>query len=278
MSRTARAPGRRATITVIMSLGLALASGCGNEASPAGHGPPPSEMCPDGQVPILAAYSLDDGEFAWATCDTNIRMHVATAASSTDVWVEIPYPPEMLRIDARTGQIVARGAAANFPGDVPDTADWRRSEPPGTPAVQVRGGQDDPLTGVDTATGETVWTAVGHPVYDDAWAGDAQAVYVGSWDPTSAVAGSVLVAYEIESGDERWRIAAPPEMGWPWHAAGGRLFSMWYELWVIDTDDGSVLWNTAYGEPTSGFPRMFGAVTNDEFVFVSFTSEASGGD
>jgi hypothetical protein len=255
-----------------------LLVGCGGEAAEPTAGPKPSEMCPAGQFPILAAYALKDGEFRWVTCDASPDMHVATAASDTDVWIEVPYPREMLRVDAATGRITARGEAANFPGDVPDDADWRRSAPPGTASVQVRGGQDDALVGIDTSTGAAVWRAVGFPPYDDVWAGDDEAVYVRSWDPTGAKPGSSIVAYLIESGEPRWRIDAPPELGEPWHVADGRLFSMWFDLNVIDTRDGSVSWHTSYGQPETGFPRMFGAVTNDDTVFVSFTSTASGGD
>jgi outer membrane protein assembly factor BamB len=267
---------RKGVGALILGAGLLLS--CGDESSVIDQGPPPSSMCRPGEYPVLAAFDAENGDLAWVTCDTERSMYVATAASATDVWVEVPYPPSMIRIDARTGEIVARGEAANFPGDVPDDADWRRTAPPGTPAVQVRGGQDDPLVGIDTDTGGTVWSAVGFPAYDDVWAGDDQAVYLRSWDPTGAEPGSWIVAYLIETGEPRWRIDAPADLGEPWHVADGRLYSMWSDLWVLDTDDGSVLWNTTYGEPSGGFPRMFGAVANDDLVFVSFTSIASGGD
>ena len=53
---------------------------------------------------------------------------------------------------------------------------------------------------------------------------------------------------------------------------------MWNNLQVLATDDGSVLWETHYPEPSSGFPRMMGGAVNSQSVFVSFTSEGSGGD
>jgi outer membrane protein assembly factor BamB len=236
---------------------------------------PPSEMCPEGQVPILAAYSLDDGTFQWATCDTSRDMHVAIAADAEQVWVEVPYPPQTLRIDAATGTVLELSEQPN--PAIPDGADRLRRSAPATAAVQVSGGQDDPLVGTDIATGERRWSAVGFPVYDDVWAADAEAVYVTSSDPSGAQPGMWLAAYVIDTGEERWRVENT-DYSMPWHAASGLVFTMWYDLHVFDAEDGTERWRTSYGEPPGGFPRMFGAVTNDETVFVSFTSTGSGGD
>ena len=52
---------------------------------------------------------------------------------------------------------------------------------------------------------------------------------------------------------------------------------MWNDLRVVSTNDGAVRWETRF--PRAGqFPRMSGAVANADTVFVSFTSQASGGD
>jgi hypothetical protein len=141
----------------------------------------------------------------------------------------------------------------------------------------VTGGQDDPLVGLDAATGEEIWRVVGIPVYDDVWATDDDAVYVLARDSSGATSGSWIAAYDVASGAERWRTETDV-LGWPWHVARGRLFAMWFDLQVIDTTDGSTVWGTSFGQPSTGFPRMFGAVTNDRVVFVSFTSVQAGGD
>ena len=60
--------------------------------------------------------------------------------------------------------------------------------------------------------------------------------------------------------------------------SGERLLAMWYSLQVLATDDGSVLWEIGYPEPSGGFPRLMGGLANSQSVFVTFTSEASGGD
>ncbi|MFM8382645.1 MAG: PQQ-binding-like beta-propeller repeat protein, partial [Actinomycetota bacterium] len=122
-----------------------------------------------------------------------------------------------------------------------------------------------------------IWRVVGIPVYDNVWATDDDGVYVLARDVSGETAGSWIAAYDVSSGTERWRMDSNV-LGWPWHVANGRLFAMWFDLQVIDASDGSILWATSFGEPPGGYPRMFGAVTNGAFVFVSFTSSVAGGD
>lgn len=240
------------------------------------RGPAPSDMCPEGEYPIAAAYALDDGTFQWATCSTSPDMHVAVAATADDLWLEIPYPPRTIRVDARTGDIL-ESTDGPFSADIPDDADRIRRTPPSTDAIRVTGGQDDPLVGFDAATGEEIWRVRGFSVYDDVWATDDDGVYVLAWDPSGETSGSWISAFDVASGTERWRVDASV-LGWPWHVARGRLFAMWFDLQVIDTSDGSIVWATSFGQPSTGFPRMFGALTNETSVFVSFTSAQSGGD
>ena len=203
-------------------------------------------------------------------------MHVVVAATDDDVWLEIPYPPRTIRIDALTGEILGT-TDGPFSVDLPDDADTVRRTPPVTDAVRVTGGQDDPLVGLDATTGEEIWRVVGIPVYDNVWAADDATVYVRGWDDESGVPRAWIAAYDVASGDQRWRIDAA-QLGWPWHVANGRLFAMWFDLQVIDTSDGSILWATSFGQPATGFPRMFGALTNETSVIVSFTSVQAGGD
>lgn len=240
------------------------------------QGPAPLEMCSKGEYPIAAAYSLNEGSFQWASCSTKSDMHVVVAATDDDVWLEIPYPPRTIRIDARTGEILETRDGP-FSMDLPDDADKVRRTPPVTDDVRVTGGQDDPLVGLDATTGEEIWRTVGIPVYDDVWATDDDGVYVLAWDVDGETSGSWIAAYDVASGTERWRVDSNV-LAWPWHVANGRLFAMWFDLQVMDTSDGSILWATSFGQPASGFPRMFGAVTNETSVIVSFTSVQAGGD
>jgi len=81
-----------------------------------------------------------------------------------------------------------------------------------------------------------------------------------------------------DRGDVRWRRETTFTGPGPWHVSGERLLAMWYSLQVLATDDGSVLWEIGYPEPSGGFPRLMGGLANSQLVFVTFTSEASGGD
>lgn len=125
------------------------------------------------------------------------------------------------------------------------------------------------MTGTNETTGELIWTQPGRMVYDDAWAVGDGVVF--------AVEQPALVAYEVTSGDVRWRRDLTAYL-WPWHVTGERLLVMWNNLQVAATGDGSVLWETSYPETSTGFPRMMGGLANSDSVFVAFTSEASGGD
>ncbi|MGA0877485.1 MAG: PQQ-binding-like beta-propeller repeat protein [Ilumatobacteraceae bacterium] len=233
-------------------------------------------MCPAGEFPILASYATKDGTFQWVVCDTSSDMHIAVAATADDVWVEIPYPPRTIRVEARTGTVLERRDSA-FSEDLPTDADRIRRDPPATSTIRVRGGQDDPLVGVDAISGTEMWRVIGNPVYDDVWATDGEAVFVRAFDLDGETASASIVAYKVANGEELWKIDARG-YSWPWHVAQGRLFALWFDLQVIDTTGGSVIWETSFGEPPSGYPRMFGVVTNEESVFVSFTSSAAGGD
>lgn len=242
----------------------------------AGYGPAPVDMCPTGEFPILAAYTINDGNFQWVTCGTSSDMHVVVAATAEDVWLEVPYPPQTIRVDAQTGRIIEQKDGKSSE-DIPADADQIRRNPPATATIRVSGGQDDPLVGRDATSGSEMWRAVGIPVYDDVWATNDEIVVVRAWNLDGETAGSWIVAYKVETGKEIWRFDTVT-YGWPWHIANGRLFVMWFDLQVIDISDGSMKWATSFGEPPSGYPRMFGAVANEESVFVSFTSTAAGGD
>lgn len=272
---------------VVLPLLLGVAPACGSKdgettGSPAtgasttgATNPEPGAMCAQGSSPIMAAYDIDSGAFQWVACAEGGGMFLAVAASADRVWVEEPgETTQQFVLDAATGEVLDAASA----GEVPDDADHWTKGPPSAEGVHVRGGQDDPLVGVDTATGAVVWQAAGHPYFDNVWAHGDGAVFVDAWDPTGATPGGWIAAYEIVSGAERWRWAQEGTYASPWHVTGERLFAMGPDLWVLDTQDGTVLWHTSYGESATGYPRMFGALANDDSVFLAFTSVPSGGD
>jgi outer membrane protein assembly factor BamB len=153
---------------------------------------------------------------------------------------------------------------------------WRNDENLGdavpgavSDGVLLVGGQDDPTTALDAATGELLWTQKGSTAYDDVWAVGDGGVFVVD------TAAAELVAYGLIDGTERWR--RPFERySWPWHVSGGVLYAMWTNLDAIDTSNGSTVWATNY--PSAEFPRMTGAGSNAAIAVVSLSSAPLAGD
>jgi hypothetical protein len=79
-----------------------------------------------------------------------------------------------------------------------------------------------------------------------------------------------LLAYELKSGKTRWSKDLVPGDGWPWYVEDGVLYTLWSNLALLSTKDGSVIWRTDY--PVVDVPRMTNVRTNDKLLFVSFTS------
>jgi hypothetical protein len=272
-----------------------LAAACGDEpsatapSSSADPGPVPAAMCPAGSSPVVAAYDLETGGFRWAACAPGDGSYFLAAASDDTVWVTggppvtgLPTPhPQYVSYDAATGEELWRDEESRFRNEVPADADRPVESPPLIDGVQLSGGQDDPMTGIDAASGQTLWTQPGHMVYDDVWAVGDDAVFAFEYEFPQPPA---LAGYEVATGEVRWRRELPPAgptapaPPWPWHVTGDRLLAMWTNLEVVATDDGSVRWETGYPEPTLGFPRMHGGLANSHSVFVSFTTVRSGGD
>jgi hypothetical protein len=243
-------------------------------------GPAAAELCGERGWPVVAAYDLVDGHLRWSACSPEGGLFVMAAASEDTVWVSrfTSTGQEYVAFDAGSGNELRRTTPAEFESDVPAEADKSVETPPVIDGVQLAGGQDDPMTGTDAATGTTLWTQPGHLAYDDAWAvGDGAVFAVENEYVPDKPAPPALVGYEVATGEVRWRHELTAYL-WPFHVTGERLLVMWNNLQVLATDDGSVLWETHYPEPRSGFPRMMGGAVNSQTVFVSFTSEPSGGD
>jgi outer membrane protein assembly factor BamB len=257
-------------------MAMLLGTSCGGSDGDSGAvdpGPTPAEMCADGW-PIAAAYDRETGGFQWASCTPEGGLFLMEAASDDTVWLQKSgVESEHWELDAATGTVSARGEGVNSVSDVPDDADRPVDTPPEIDGVQLGGGQGVPTTGTDATTGELLWTQPGTLAYGDTWPVGDGAVFAREQNGAS----SATVAYEVGTGAERWRTPEPGYL-WPWHVEGDRLLVMWDNLRVLDTADGSVVWETAYPVPPNGFPRMMGGLANDESVFVSFTSEPSGGD
>jgi hypothetical protein len=282
MTKGRRFLGRAGALALIV-----LAAGCGGDDDTSGpeaepgavsDAPVPAEMCDSGESPAVAAYSLEDGGFRWAVCSSEAVRHDVLAATDETVYLEV----------FRAG---GRGTVVAY--DVADGSELPSADPPPKPlaeptetsegrsmievdGIQIVGGQDDPTTALDS-DGEELWTHPGSPPYDNVWAVGDDGVYVID---RQGQGGARLVAYELESGQTRWELGPVDpygaEVGWPWYVRGTVLFTIWSNLALLSTEDGSTLWRTDY--PVVQFPRMTGVSANDDTVFVAFSSLGSGGD
>ncbi len=248
--------------------------------APIEPGPAAAELCGERGWPVVAAYDLADGSLAWSACSPEGGLFAMAAASEDTVWVSqfTSTGQEYVAFDAGSGKELRRSTPAEFESDVPAEADKSVETPPVIDGVQLTGGQQVPMIGVDATNGTALWTQPGHLVYDDVWAvGDGAVFAVENEYVPDKPTPPALVGYEVATGDVRWRHELDAYL-WPFHVNGERLLVMWTNLQVLATDDGSLLWETHYPEPSSGFPRMMGGAVNSQSVFVSFTSEGSGGD
>ena len=231
-------------------------------------GPAPADMCAADSSPVAAAYDLASGAFQWAACgEGQVRrdvVGVSDEAVEVEVFASSSGPQQLLAFAANDGSALpASGTQPTLPGPAG----------PGPDGYRVEGGQDDPTSVFDTATGELVWTHPGSPVYDDVWAVGDGAVFVMKLGATPPFH---LIAYELASGDTRWEIEPDPADVWPWYVDGNVLYAIWTNLALISTADGSTIWRTDY--PNVEFPRITGVRANSDTVFVAFSTVASGGD
>jgi PQQ-like domain len=241
--------------------------------------PAPTEMCDTDMAPAVAAYELATGVFKWAACASAGVRRGVLQASDDAVYVEVVEPntgdQQLVAYDAADGTVLPDGGPAGGRPTLPDRTVYLPSAGVVVDGVRVQGGQDDPTTAVDDATGDVLWTHPGSPAYDDVWAVGDGAVYVINRQSTDGSAR--LVAYELRSGAVRWEIESDPtDVVWPWHVDGDSLFAIRTNLALISTDDGSTVWRTQY--PVVPFPRMTGVQANSDTVFVAFSSIPSGGD
>jgi len=123
---------------------------------------------------VAAAYELETGNFQWAACTPEGGLFLPAAASEDTVWV-VGGQREYRAFDAASGKELWRGDETRFVSEVPADADRPVETPPVIDGVQLTGGQDDPMVGVDAATSETLWTQPGHLVYDDVWTDEGAA-------------------------------------------------------------------------------------------------------
>ncbi len=230
-------------------------------------------MCADGEYPVVAAFAIETGEYQWSTCSPESVFRSIVAATEDAVYLSWYTTSEQT-----AAYSVVDGSEVpvdELPPD-PDPASTATGNGFVIDGVRLEGGQDDPTRAFTDATGELLWEQPGVWPYDDVSA-------VGDGAVFALELPGRLVGYEVDSGDVRWEQETPDPYAasaWPWHVAGQRLFTLWFNVNVRSTIDGSLLWRTDYpAEPANPFQlRMSGVRANDTSVFVAFSAEPSMGD
>ena len=119
------------------------------------------------------------------------------------------------------------------------------------------------VTAIDAASGDQLWTAPGQESYGGLLAvGDGVVAVLDS-------NRSGVVAYEVSSGNERWRATRTMSVE-PQLINGTSLVLLWEgQLGVMSTTDGATLWSVT--QPF-GSPLMNSAGSNGDAVFVTINS------
>ena len=237
----------------------------------------------DGAGHSIAGLDADSGEVRWrvaATTDTQplasgddvvvVRGPMATLsgferATGRQLWSVRENARDAVVVD---DVVVVAGQGPPVGLDIHSGAMlWQAASPPeGVPGragggVLAWGGQDDPTSALDAATGAWLWSGKpGHAAYDNVWAVGDGAVFV--------VTDGGTVAYDLRSGRTRWkddRGSYPRDE--PWSVEGSDLFSVGEELAVFSTAKGARRW--ANPVPAARL-HIQGLAAASNAVFVSF--------
>lgn len=163
----------------------------------------------------------------------------------------VPTDPTATALDLTSGAVLWTSTALGTPIEADDVVI----------GGQPLDGPDAMITAVDPATGEGSWSAPGRPAYGGYIAVGEGVVVV------SAAEGPGLIAYEQDTGDERWRSESYLHAH---RVADGKVISLWEDgLDARSAIDGSVLWQLSL---PFGSPYMNDAITNSSVAFVAINS------
>lgn len=175
--------------------------------------------------------------------------------------VSIPVGPSMLiALDASTGATLWTGPRLDHPAAADGYVVGYVHSGMGSPS-----GPNFEVVVVDATTGEQLWSQPGRESYGDLWAIGDGAVYV------NGIGGDSLpgvVAYELDSGDERWRRSTELELSDPQQVVDDGVVLLWTDLAVLSATDGTTRWTI----PASVSPEtpMSSIGHNSASIFVTF--------
>jgi outer membrane protein assembly factor BamB len=165
----------------------------------------------------------------------------------------VPTGATVTAIDMRTGAMLWEAPQLDHPVAADGVIVGTRGANSPAPSVAA----------LDAASGQELWSAPGRPSYGDLLAVGDGVVAVLRPD------GPGFVAYELSSGDERWRVTQTPP-GEPQLISGTSLVLLWEgDVSVLSTTDGATTWSAT--EPF-GLPLMNSVGSNGDTVFVAINS------
>jgi outer membrane protein assembly factor BamB len=179
------------------------------------------------------------------------------AAAVSDDTIVVPTGPSLTALDMATGATLWTAEQAEHP----EAADGS------VVGAVVNNGRPVAIRAFDLETGELRWEAPGRSSYGDLLAvGDGIVAVL-------ATETSEVIAYELATGEERWRVDAMG-LGEPQMIVGKTLILLWEaNLSAVSTVDGSTEWTT---DQPLGSPLMNDVATDGASVYVAVNSRAWG--
>ena len=211
-----------------------------------------------GSAPVLEGIDLATGAEVWTSPLVFADLSgVGVSRGPAAVWdgtIAVPTGDSLTALDIDSGAVRWVGPQTDHPeaadGVVIGTADSGRT-----------------IRALDAFSGELLWEAPGRPSYGDLLAIGDGVVVVNALDRPA------LVAYNVRTGNERWRIDAAG-IGEPQLIAGTAVVALWEQrLSAVSTSNGAVLWSA---DAPFGSPWMSSVAVDATTVYVSVNSRPWG--
>jgi hypothetical protein len=168
-------------------------------------------------------------------------------------------PSRLIAVDASTGVTLWQGPRLDHPAAAEGhVVGYVRSG-------MGSSGPNSEVVVVDATTAEQLWSQPGRESYGDLWAIGDGAVFVNGVGDDSL---PTVVAYELDSGDERWRRSTGPGLSDPQQVVDDGVVLLWADLVMLSTTDGTTRW--ALPGSVDAEAPMSGVGHNATSVFVSF--------
>jgi outer membrane protein assembly factor BamB len=211
-----------------------------------------------GSPPVIEGIDLATGAEVWTSQLVFADLSgVGVSRGPAAVWdgtIAVPTGESLTAVDIDSGAVRWVGPQTDHPeaadGVVVGTADSGRT-----------------IRALDAFSGELLWEAPGRPSYGDLLAIGDGIVVVNALDRPA------LVAYNVRTGSERWRIDAAG-IGEPQVVAGSSVVTLWERrLSAVSTSNGVVQWSA---DAPFGSPWMSSVAVDATTVYVSVNSRPWG--